>query len=207
MKYPITQLKSQHASTVAEIHMASQSGTFLTALGSDFLTLLYKQISQSSRGMSYVALNNDEIIGFVVGTLHTKALFKEIALKSPVHLTWLVFKQALKRPILFWQAVKTLAYPAHGTTPDLPEAELLALAVDIDWRNQQIGSQLVRQLIQSMTAVGIEKVVVTVDGDNTGALRFYLRHGFVSTATFEMYGRLMNRLVLALNDQRVQEIG
>lgn len=202
MEHPIIiqRLELGHALVVAEIHIASQSGTFLTSLGHGFLTLLYDQISRSNYGNSYVALNSSEVIGFVVGTVHTKKLFKEVVLKAPFHFGWLVFKRAVSRPVLLWQAVKTLAYPSQSAK-DLPEAELLALAVTPAWRNQKIGGQLMQRLVQSMEAAGIDKMSVTVDSNNDGALRFYQRHGFVPQSTFEMYDRPMNHLVLNLNKQ------
>jgi ribosomal protein S18 acetylase RimI-like enzyme len=196
----IQPLTPQHALAIAKIHPVSQSGTFLTSLGQDFLTLLYNQISQSDHSASYIALRDDEVIGFVVATFHTKKLFKGVAFKAPVRLSWLVFKQALRRPVLLWMAAKTLTYPSQEAD-NLPEAGLLALAVDTAWRNQKIGSKLVQKLVDNMRAAGIDKLVVTVDGNNSGALRFYHCHGFVSASTFKMYGRPMYHLVLTLSTE------
>ena len=90
-------------------------------------------MSQSEYSVSYVATHNDEVIGFVVGSLQLKAIFKEVIVKRFFRLGWLVFKRGLSRPALLWQALKTLAYPgqlAEGT----PEAELLALALQPGWQ-------------------------------------------------------------------------
>jgi len=201
MNHPvrIEPLEPQHAPAVAKIHSVSQSGTFLTSLGEEFLTLLYRRISRSACGNSYVALSGEDVVGFIVGALSTKQLFKDVALKAPLHFGWLVFKRGLSRPTLLAQAFKTLAYPSQGDE-NLPDAELLALAVDTPWRNQKIGAQLVTQLRQSMHTAGIGAMVVTVDGDNAGALRFYQRHGFKPAAVSHMYGRPMQHLVLTFQE-------
>ncbi len=195
----IQPLTPDHAPAVAKIHIVSQSGTFLTSLGEEFLTLLYRRISQSNFGDSYVARHNGNVVGFIVGTLSTKQMFKDVALKSSFHFGWLVFKQGLGRPALLVQALKTLAYPAQDAG-QLPQAELLALAVNTKWRNNKIGGRLVGKLVQSMKTKNIDKMVVTVDGSNDGAYRFYMRHGFKQFATFEMYGRPMNHLILTVNE-------
>ena len=90
----IQPLETGHAPVVAKIHIASQSGTFLTALGQDFLTVLYGQIGRSSYSDSYVALNNGQVIGFVVGALDTKKFFKDVAFNAPLRLGWFVFSRS-----------------------------------------------------------------------------------------------------------------
>jgi ribosomal protein S18 acetylase RimI-like enzyme len=202
MEQPII-IQSLHASqagSVTDIHLRSQKDTFLTSLGADFLTVLYSQISRSPYSFSYAALYQDELVGFIVGASHTGALFKDVIFKQPFRLSWLVFKQALKRPLLLWQSLKTLADP--GQLPDhAPSAELLALAVSPPWRNRQIGSCLLRRLIQELKAAQVEGMVVTVDGHNDGALRFYQRHGFKVLVQTQMYGRPMVHLVLEVAEQ------
>lgn len=188
----IQPLQPHHAASISEIHQSSQKGTFLTLLGREFLTVLYDQISQSGYSVSYAALYQDQVIGFIVGTFDTGYLFKNVIRKRLFRLGWLVLNQGLKHPPLFWQTFKTLAYPHQ--IPDTPKAELLALAVHPDWRNQQIGSRLLQQLIQDMKTAKVEKMVVTVDGHNDGALRFYQRFNFVYLADLKMYGRSMVHL-------------
>jgi len=193
----IQPLQARHARAAAEIHVLSQKGTFLTSLGRDFLTVLYEQMSQSSYSISYAATQNEEVVGFLVGAVQTKAIFKEVVTKRFFRLSWLVFKRALSRPALLWQALKTLAYPGE-LAEDTPEAELLALALEPTWRNNGIGGHLVRQFREGMEAAGVARIAVTVDGDNDGALRFYRRYGFERAFDFEMYGRPMVNLIVDL---------
>lgn len=197
MEHPILihPLHTSQASRVTKIHLLSQENTFLTSLGADFLTLLYEEMSRSAYSFSYAAMYEDELVGFIVGTPHTGDLFKDVIFKRPFHLGWLVFKRALHRPLILWQTLKTLAYP--GQMPaNTPRAELLALAVSPPWRNRQIGSCLLQRLIQELRAANIDGMVVTVDGHNDGAIRFYQRHGFKLLAQSQMYGRPMVHLAL-----------
>jgi len=190
----IQPLRPRHAAAVARIHHLSQEGTFLTALGHPFLTVLYEEMSRSAHCRAFVALVEGQVVGFVVGTLSTGAIFKEVALKRPIRLGWLVFRRALRRPRLLWQALQTLAYPAQANHA-LPPAELLSLALEPRWRNRRIGSALVARLHAAMREAGVTQMAVTVDAANAGALRFYRRHGFRHAVTSQMYGRPMEHLV------------
>ena len=194
----ITSLVAHQAGSVAKIHQASQEGTFLTALGLPFLTVLYEQMSQSAYSLGFVALEQEKVVGFIVGTLDTKAIFKEIIIKRPFRLTWLVFKRALGKPIILWQAVQTLAYPAQNESGAAPQTELLALAVAPAWRNQGLGTQLIEHLLAEIRQREIAHMLVTVDGRNKGAQRFYARHGFTFDHQADMYGRPMVTMILNL---------
>lgn len=193
----IVALQSDHAAAVADIHCISQEGTFLTSLGAPFLTLLYATMARSGQGVGLVALQEQTVVGFVVGTRSTGGMFREVVLQQPWHLSRLVLARALQRPQLLWQAAQTLAYPLQQQT-DLPAAELLALAVAPAQRNQGIGTKLVLALCRTMTRQQIPAMSVTVDGANTGAQRFYQRHGFVIRHQSQMYGRPMVHLSIDL---------
>ncbi len=194
----IQPLEPHQAAAVARIHQLSQEGTFLTSLGHAFLTLLYKEMSLSRQCLAFVALLDDEVIGFITGTLSTGEMFKEIALKRPFQLTWLVFKRALTRPSVLWQAAQTFAYPGQANHT-LPEAELLSLAVDPRWRNRHIGGRLIVHLHQMVQRAGVSQITVTVDAANEGALRFYRRYKYRHAVTTTLYGRPMEHLVLDMS--------
>lgn len=194
----IQPISPAHAPQVAKIHQASQEGTFLTALGLDFLTLLYEAMSQSEHTLGWVCLSSaGEVVGFIVGTVDTGAMFKEVVRRRPVRLTWLVLRRAVSRPQLLWQALKTLAYPQQSDST-APKSELLAMALAPGWRGQGWGSQLIEHLRKGLQAENQTAVLVTVDGQNSGAQRFYQRHGFTLLYETEMYGRKMRHFVLSL---------
>jgi len=50
----IVNLAPSHASDVARLHIAGQPGTFLTNLGPDILTLIYRTLPQSTSGFGFV---------------------------------------------------------------------------------------------------------------------------------------------------------
>src|SRR4051794_17725984 len=49
----LVKLSSRHAEDAARLHIAGQPGTFLTSLGPDVLTILYRALPESATGFGY----------------------------------------------------------------------------------------------------------------------------------------------------------
>ena len=199
----IQEFRPTHAPALAAIHMEGQPGTFLTLLGGEFLTALYTQIASSPLGFGHVALLDGEVVGFVVATVDTGQLFKEMARRRWVHLAWPLFKRVARHPALFKRVLFALRYPELEQGEGEGEegaAELLSIGVRADLRSRGIGGRLVEALVEECRARAIPALDVTVDTTNEGANRFYPRHGFRYRKTFKLYEREMHsyRLRLAI---------
>lgn len=91
----------------------------------------------------------------------------------------------LLRPGTLKRVLETRAYP--GNVTDLPEAELLSIAVEGDARSKGLGSKLASALLEEMASRGASEVKVVVGADNRGANDFYRRVGFAHVATLEVH--------------------
>lgn len=205
----IVDLSPDHAATAAHLHIAGQPGTFLTSLGQDVLTVLYQSLPQTSVGFGYVATvdepasraqhrsNPSSVIGFVAATTSTGRLFLDLGTRHLVRFLPPLFHRLRQRPRLLLQLMQTALYPIlqdnneHGSGNSTPAAELLAIMVEPTQRNQQIGSQLLAQLVAACQSRNIATIDVTVDANNVGACRFYEHHGFRRQHAFPLYGRTM----------------
>ncbi|MGQ9625291.1 MAG: GNAT family N-acetyltransferase [Anaerolineae bacterium] len=194
----IQELLPVHAPAVAEIHIESQPGTFLTSLGREFLTALYAQIASFSLGFGHVALLDGKVVGFVAATEDTGQLFKEMARRRWIHLIWPLFKSVSRSPALLRHIFQTLRYPGLEKGGD--SAELLSIGVRKVFRSRGIGGRLMEALLEECRARAIYALDVTVDAANEGAIRFYRRHGFHHRRTFTLYGREMHSYGLSLGD-------
>jgi GNAT superfamily N-acetyltransferase len=56
------------------------------------------------------------------------------------------------------------------------------LVISPDVRGQGVGSALVNAAFLACQSRGITRITLLTDNDNTGARRFYARHGFVASA-------------------------
>jgi len=186
-----------HANVAADLHIEGQPGTFLTTMGRTFLRALYAQMAVSPLCFGYVALEGDEVVGVVTGTLDSSAVFKELVLKKGYKLAIPVLGSILRQPSLLPRIVQTLFYPSQ-TKPEPGEAEMLYLASRADHRGQGIGHALYWAFVEGCQQRGYTSVALSVDEGNPTAVRFHERQGMSLAREFTMYGRRFRWYVLPL---------
>ncbi|CAN5847870.1 hypothetical protein BH10CHL1_BH10CHL1_19370 [soil metagenome] len=201
----IVKLTRAHAEAAARLHIAGQPNTFLTSLGPDVLTVLYRVLPESAFGFGYAALADSDsalhtspstiVNGFVSATSHVGRLFTEMGTRRIHQFLPPLCARLVRQPTLILRSIQTLLYPllvaqdqekSPGAT-----AELLSIMVAPDARNQGIGAQLLQALLAECNLRQIAGLDVTVDADNAGARRFYERHQFRLAHQFKLYGRAM----------------
>jgi [ribosomal protein S18]-alanine N-acetyltransferase len=69
----------------------------------------------------------------------------------------------------------------------LDEAEILNLAVRLQFRRTGVGRELVRRLLEEFAGQGVSRVFLEVRESNAGALAFYERIGFRVVGTRKDY--------------------
>ena len=82
----VESLGPQHAPAAARLHLEGQPGTFLSALGFEFLTVLYQEIAAAPMGFGFVAQADGETVGVVAATESTAGLFRYLLLHRPFRL-------------------------------------------------------------------------------------------------------------------------
>jgi ribosomal protein S18 acetylase RimI-like enzyme len=190
----IIPLAPEHATDAAQLHIAGQPGTFLTALGPGVLTAIYRSLPRSRAGFGFAALDeNGNVLGFISATTGVGKLFVELATIGLGALLPPLLGQLARHPSLIWRSAQTVLYPllVGGGESGPPPAELLSIMVEPRQRSHGIGAQLLMALVAACRARAIPLLDVTVDAGNEGAQRFYQRHGFVHHHDFTLYGRRM----------------
>ena len=198
---PIIPLAPNHAADAARLHIAGQPGTFLTALGPNVLTAIYRALPQTRAGFGFAATDDHgTLLGFISATTGVGTLFSEIGTQQVGTLLPPLLKQLARHPALIWRSVQTVAYPllVGGGEVGPSPAELLSIMVEPSQRSQGIGAQLLAALVEACQERAIPLLDVTVDADNAGAQRFYTRHGFAHHHDFTLYGRPMSQYRLAI---------
>jgi ribosomal protein S18 acetylase RimI-like enzyme len=193
----ILPLAPTHATAAAHLHIAGQPGTFLTNLGPEVLTVIYRTLPAVPVGFGFVAqadAPSTPMQGFVSATTSTGRLFWEVGTRQLAGLLPPLLKRYWQRPALLAMSMQTLLYPllmsrSHAAAG--PTAELLSIMVEPNRRGQGIGSRLLQALAAECQGRGLAQLEVTVDAANAGARRFYERHGFALLHTFQLYGRAM----------------
>lgn len=192
----LTALLPDHAADAARLHILGQPGTFLTSLGSEVLTVLYRTLPASQHAFGFAAIDPQwppSLIGFVSATTSTGALFAELGTRHLRAFLPPLARRFARQPALIARAAQTALYPFLHAAPRAagPPAELLSIMVEPAQRGRGIGSLLVAALQAECRRRAIGALDVTVDAANAGAQRFYAAHGFTLVRTFPLYGRAM----------------
>lgn len=188
----ITPLLAEHAAQAARLHIEGQPGTFLTALGPEVLTVVYRSLPQSPGGFGLAACA-PQMVGYVSATTGIGRLFVEMAMRRLPALAAPLLRRYVQQPGLLLRSVQTGLYPFFvHEDDDLPSAELLSIMVEPSARSQGVGGLLLAAFLQACRNRGLGAVTVTVDAANDGAQRFYARHGFAMWRAITLYGRAMN---------------
>jgi GNAT superfamily N-acetyltransferase len=201
----IVPLAPDHAAGAARLHIAGQPGTFLSSLGPDVLTVLYTALPQSPVGFGFAATDGDALCGFVSATASVGRLFLELGTRRAAAFLPSLAARLARDPRLILRSVQTAAYPllandshAGGAT----SAELLSIMVEPGQRSQGTGARLLAALAEECRTRGVALLDVTVDAANSGARRFYARHGFAEARSFTLYGRAMCQYRMSLGAER-----
>jgi ribosomal protein S18 acetylase RimI-like enzyme len=173
------------AATAARLHAGRIDEGFLSRLGPRFLGHLYRRIARSTSSFLIIAERGGTTAGFVAGATDVGALYKQFLLRDGV------VASATSAPQLFraWRrALETLRHGARPSAADSgPVAELLAVAVDTEFRGQGVGDQLVDAFLRVTRRRGASVAHVVVGRDNRRAVALYERAGFQLVEYFEMH--------------------
>lgn len=192
----IVPLHTQHADQVAALHIAGIPTGFISSLGIKFVTALYRAIAESPYGFGYVEVIDEKVVGFVAFTTNLKGLYKTICRRSGLRFFFLLSSRLISLRTLK-KIFETLFYPNKVKTPDLPQAELLSIAVSQTERGKGIAGKLILHGLAESHNAGIDRVKVLVADFNQPANRLYRKTGFEFCCQVDSHGVASNIYVAA----------
>ncbi|MHC4151251.1 MAG: GNAT family N-acetyltransferase [Planctomycetota bacterium] len=180
-------LTPEQALKFAKLHIEGIHTGFISSLGLDFVTELYKAIAESKTSFGFTIQEDEKVFGFITFTTNLSKLYKSvIARKGPL------FALLLARKIYSLEKLKkvfqTLSYPKRIKKMDLPSAELLSILIIPEIRRQGLGSLLVRKGFERCLELGLKSVKVLVSVENTSANRLYQKCGFELVNQIDSHG-------------------
>jgi len=152
-----------------------------------FLALLYQAVDESPSGALIVARENDQVVGFVSGTVGMGSVYRQL-LRHGLRLM-VALAPSLLKPNRLWRIIEILRYNqrGHDHGPKLPEAELLSIVVDPAFRGAAHAESLYRRLADFFADRGEREFKITVGAALAPAHRFYRRMGALPAAEIEVH--------------------
>jgi ribosomal protein S18 acetylase RimI-like enzyme len=158
---------------VAELHAARITEGFLTQLGPRFLQLLYRRVVRSPHAFLLVAVDHDEVAGFLAGASDLRRLYRSFVARDGVTAAVTTGPRLLRS---LPQVLETSRYPSE--TGELPTAEILSMAVDAEYTRRGVGRALVEAGTTEFRRRGVDAAKVVIAEANGSSLRLYEDAGF-----------------------------
>ena len=184
-------LTVSHARSVAALHIHGINTGFISSLGIDFVTALYEAIARSASSFGFAVEDNDKVLGFVAFTTNLSSLYKSIIAKKGWRFVLLLAGRMFSLKTVK-RIFETLFYPSRVKKMDLPDAELLSIAVDPEKYHNGLATELVRKSLEYCKKIGLDKVKVLVAAANEPANRLYLKCGFKLVGQIDNHGVTSN---------------
>jgi GNAT superfamily N-acetyltransferase len=196
----VTPLAPPHARAAARLHIQGQPGTFLTSLGEDVLSVVYRALPTAPGSFGFAAVPAPSshlapaapLLGYISATRGIGGLFLHMAAQHLPELLPPLLRRYAQEPALALRSVQTALYPFLTHQDEKEEAaELLSIMVEPSLRSHGVGALLMAAFLQECRNRGLAAAAVTVDAANPRAQQFYRRHGFAPAHEISLYGRVM----------------
>ena len=166
--------KKQIYQDAASLHIASIPSGFLPTLGLKFLSLMYRCIDEAASTILITKYNDDQLVGFVTGSVGTSSLYRSM-LSHPFVLVFALF------PVVFRikkvrKVFSLLSHSSGSVRASYPAPELLTICVNSSFRRQGIADELYFKLCNDFKSKSVNEFVIIV-GKALDANRFYLKQG------------------------------
>ena len=166
--------KNQIYQDAASLHIASIPSGFLPTLGLKFLSLMYRCIDESASTVLITKYSDDQLVGFVTGSVGTSSLYRSM-LSHPFVLVFALF------PVVFRikkvrKIFSILSHSSGSVRASYPAPELLTICVNSSFRRQGIADELYFKLCNDFKSKSVNEFVIVV-GKALDANQFYINQG------------------------------
>lgn len=188
-------------SAVARLHADCIPAGFLSLLGVEFLSELYRSLAEQPGTVVFVAPGErGEILGFIAGTTDTRSLFRRALFKRWHRLIVPALRSSLSFSNLK-RAAETVIYGLSEKSSESRRAgaaELLSIAVEPRGRRSGTGGALVLALEQFFRERGVRTYKVVTSADDPSSRAFYGSRSFTAVRTFKHHDNAMIEFVKSL---------
>lgn len=197
----ITLATKKDAVQIAKIHQQEINQSFLSELGVNFLSKLYEAMAVSPSSFIVVAKDNSRVVGFISGCTNVGKFYRDFLKKNffsaPLILLPKIFKISIFKKIL-----EVLKYPFAEKERNLPEAELLTIALLKEFQGQGIIQKVFDKFISEMKRQEIKQFKVIVGINLARAIGFYEKMGFKICSSISVHKGKPSRIYIYNTEEK-----
>jgi glycosyltransferase involved in cell wall biosynthesis/ribosomal protein S18 acetylase RimI-like enzyme len=186
--------RPRDAGAMAALHRTSMPTAFLPQLGDGFLRQLYLTAIDDPSTVALVAERDGAFEGFATAACSLRAFYRRFAGRRGVIAAALAGPR-LARPSVIRRARETAAY-GNGLL-DLPDAELLSIAVTETARGRGVGRALEAEVRRGLAEREVSRFKVIVGADNVDANGFYASCGYRAAGEMSVHDGVSSRVWVA----------
>jgi len=192
----IVPLGIEHVRSVTALHVAHLPG-LLSRLGASAVAAYYDGLATVPSAVSLVAVDGSNVVGVVTGSREPGAIQGEILRQHPWRVGAALAVGVVRRPASLYWLLRSGSGPQVGHF-DSHAPELTYLAVAPNHRSSGVGGQLITAFGDALRAQGATRYELSVDEENSTAIAFYERRGFVRVGRYREFDQWHLRFAITL---------
>ncbi len=171
--------------TIADIHVRTFQGFFLTFMGKGFLRTMYKSYCQHNDSTLLGAFNQDgELLGFLAYSKDMGGLYKYMIKRKLILFAWYSLGAFFRKPKIFIRLIRAFLKPSEAKREE-KYIELASIGVAPDKKSQGVGSKLISELKEREKDSNYSYITLETDAENNEyANAFYVKNGFRLERTY-----------------------
>lgn len=178
MKNNVRELTAADAKELASLHVRSFPNFFLTSLGQTFLVSFYKSALTSAAGFGIGIYQQEQLVGFAVGTSQIGGFYKRLIKEKGFTLLFNALPALLMRPLGIVRILNNLRGSKSSFSPQ-SGGWLLSICTDVAHQGSGVSSDCLNAFENFAVNTGMDKIWLTTDtSENERANKFYSRQGY-----------------------------
>lgn len=185
----VVKAQEVHISGMAQCHIKSFPGRFMTEMGHHWLCALYRFFIRHKESICRVAVDTDgKVVGLAVGgNPHIRDEFLSTALfRYPHIIFWKFLSKRIVRRVLLQELIRKLKRKrVAATIPSnrIRSGNLLSICIMPDYEGTGVAGKLIESFQIACKAEGYKRLTLSVDKENSRAVTFYKKHYWRQSGT------------------------
>lgn len=195
----IIKLSGKDSLKIAEIHLKSFDGFFLTSLGKSFLNKFYLSIINNDGSIVIGIIEDNEIVGFAVGAKVKKGFYKSLLRYNSITLLLSASNSLLKSPYKIFKLLQSFFSKESPNVEYLNYATLLSICVSPEKKGQKLGKLLLEAFELEVSKYNDGISLTTDHLNNDYVNNFYKSNSYTLVNQFNQGNRIMNFYIKKIN--------